>query len=314
MERGFSIGGQSVEPGTRARVDIPLGTLPSLTNLDMHVYVVRGDAEGPTLFLSGAIHGDEINGVEIVRRVLGKVKPNRLSGTLVAVPIVNVYAFIHESRYCPDRRDLNRSFPGSKRGSLASRLAHHFMTEVVELCDYGIDLHTAVRGRYNLPHVRADFSNPELHRLASAFGAPVFFTSNGPRKCVRREATEAGVPVILFEGGEAGRFDHQPISLGVDGVLRVMKELGMIGHAPGATETVEATGTKWVRAKRGGLLRLDRLTGEPVKKRQKLGTIGDALGDESSRVIAPCDGIIISHVTNPLLNQGDAIIHIAKTG
>ena len=313
MAASLVIGDQEVPPASRLRIDIPLGYLSTMTNVSMPVHVVRGEEEGPALFLAGAIHGDEINGVEIVRRVMDKVDPGKLSGTLVAVPIVNVYGFILESRYLPDRRDLNRSFPGSKRGSQAARLANIFMTEIVKKCDYGIDLHTAARGRFNLPHVRGDFTDPEIHRVASAFGAPVYFHSAGQDGTVRRAANKLGIPVILYEGGEAGRFDHGPISIGVDGTLRVMKELGMIRHAPTPEESIEATGTKWVRAKRGGLLRLDRLTGEPVRRRQKIGTIGDALGDEVVRVIAPSDGIIISHATNPLLNQGDAVVHIART-
>ncbi len=313
MPEAIYIADHEVRPGTRRQIDISLGTLSTLTPVSMHVYVVHGESEGPVMFLSGAIHGDEINGVEIVRRVMSKATPEKLSGTLIAVPIVNAFGFINESRYLPDRRDLNRVFPGSARGSQASRLANTFMTEIVEKCDYGIDLHTASRGRYNLPHVRGDFTDPEIHRIASAFGAPVYYHSLGQDGTVRRAANEQGVRVILYEAGEAGRFDHGPISIGVDGTLRVMKALGMIRHAPAATESVECTGTKWVRAKRGGLLRLDRLTGEPIRKRQKLGTIGDALGEETVRVVAPVDGIIISHATNPLVNQGDAVIHIAKT-
>ena len=314
MSTSLVIGGQEVNRGARMQIDIPLGMLNTLTHVDMAIYVVRGEEDGPTLFLSGAIHGDELNGVEIVRRVMDKVDPGRLRGTLIAVPIVNVFGFISESRYLPDRRDLNRSFPGSKRGSQAARLANIFMTEIVKKCDYGIDLHTAARGRYNLPHVRGDFTNPVIHRVASAFAAPVYLHSAGQDGTIRRAANKLGIPVILYEGGEAGRFDHGPITIGVDGTLRVMKELGMIRSAPAVTEeSVEAVGTKWVRAKRGGLLRLDRLTGEHVRRRQKIGAIGDALGDETVRVIAPADGIIISHATNPLLNQGDAVVHIAKT-
>ncbi len=298
--------------GERVRIDIPLGKLPSLHDLDMHVFVVRGTEPGPTLFLSAAIHGDEINGVEIVRRVLDSVDPTKLCGTLIGIPIVNIFGFIRESRYLPDRRDLNRSFPGSKRGSLASRIANLFMSEIVQKCDYGIDLHTAAQGRFNLPHVRGDFSDPVIHRVAQAFGAPVYYHSKGQDGTVRKAANKIGKPIILYEAGEAGRFEPEPIGIGVAGIQRVMKELGMIRSAPKAGESLEATGTKWVRAKRGGLLRLDRMTGETLRQRQKIGTIGDAVGDSSVRVIAPCDGIIISHATNPLIHQGDAVVHIAR--
>lgn len=314
MSDVFTIGGTNVERGERVRIDIPLGTLPSLNDLDMHVFVVRGTEPGPTLFLAAAIHGDEINGVEIVRRALDSVSPDKLCGTLVGVPIVNIFGFIRESRYLPDRRDLNRSFPGSKRGSLASRVANLFMTEIVQKCDYGIDLHTAAQGRFNHPHVRGDFANPEIHRVAQAFAAPVYYHSKGQDGTVRKAANKIGLPIILYEAGEAMRFEPEPIEIGVAGILRVMKELGMVRTAPRPGISLEATGTKWVRAKRGGLLRLDRMTGETIRHRQKIGTIGDAVGDSSVRVIAPCDGIIISHATNPLIHQGDAVVHIAKIG
>lgn len=312
-EAPFVIAGHEfTEPG-RSRVDVPIGDFPSQTGVHMHVEVVRGEDPGPTIFLSAAIHGDELNGVEVVRQVLGKVSPDTLAGTIVAVPIVNVFAFIAESRYLPDRRDLNRAFPGSARGSMAARLAHLFMKEIVEKCDYGIDLHTAAQGRYNLPHVRGDFTDPKVHRIATAFGAPVFYHSPGRDGTVRRAANAKGIPVILYEAGEAGRFDLDSVAIGVQGTQRVLKELGMITTAPAQRKpSVEATGTKWVRAKRAGVLRLTRFTGDPVKKRQKIGTIGDALGDESVRVNAPCDGIVISHSTHPLLNQGDAVVHLAK--
>ena len=308
----LTIGGVAIPRGERTRVDLPLGTLPSLHDLDMHVFVVRGQADGPTLFISGAIHGDEINGVEIVRRVLAKVDESTLKGTLIGVPIVNIFGFIRESRYLPDRRDLNRSFPGSKRGSLASRIANLFMTEIVANSDYGIDLHTAAQGRFNLPHVRGDFADPVIYQLAGAFGAPVYYHSKGLDGTVRKASNKLGKPVILYEGGEAGRFEKGPINIGVNGILRVMKDLGMIKSAPRATKSLEATGTKWVRARRGGLLRLDRLTGEQVKRRQKIGTVGDAVGESLVRVSAPCDGIIISHATSPLIHQGDAVVHIAR--
>lgn len=314
MSNSLKIGDTTVLPGTRVRIGIPLGTLPSLDDLKMHVFVVRGTRPGPTLFVSAAIHGDEINGVEIVRRVLDGVTPDNLCGTLIAVPIVNVFAFIRESRYLPDGRDLNRSFPGSKRGSLAARIARMFMDEIVSKCDVGIDLHTAVTGRFNLPHVRGNFEDPRLRELAVVFGAPVFYHSKGQDGTVRRAANKAGKAVLLYEGGEAGRFETEPIEIGVAGIQRVMHHLGMV-DAPNLphVDSIEGFGTKWVRARRGGLVRLDRTTGQMVRQRQKLGTIGDAVGEQLVRITAPCAGIIISHATNPLIHQGDAVIHIAKT-
>ena len=280
----------------------------------MRVEVVRGETPGPVVWLSSSIHGDEINGVEVVRQVLRKLRPSNLTGTVIGIPIVNVFGFDHESRYLPDRRDLNRSFPGSVRGSMASRLAKLFMTEFVEKCDLGIDLHTASKGRYNLPQIRGSMSNEVVRACAQKFGAPVFVESNPPKGSLRKAANAKGIPVVLYEGGEAGRFDNDAIDLGIDGTLRVLKAIGMLKRAPSLpdAEVLEIPNTKWVRARRAGLLRLKFTTGDFVKKKQKIGVIGDALGDRVVRVSSPCDGIIISHATTPLLNQGDPIVHIAE--
>lgn len=310
----LTIAGTTIGMAERSALELPLGQLPTQTKVAMRVEVVRGQGPGPVVWLSSSIHGDEINGVEIVRQVLRKLKPGNLTGTVIAVPIVNVFGFDQESRYLPDRRDLNRSFPGSPRGSMASRLANFFMTEVVQKCDLGIDLHTASKGRYNLPQVRGSLADTIVSECAQAFSAPVFIESTPPKGSLRKAANSAGIPVVLYEGGEAGRFDLDAIDLGIDGTLRVLKALGMVKRAPSVPdhEVLEIPKTKWVRARRAGLLRLKFTTGDFVKKKQKIGVIGDALGDRVSRVSSPCDGIIISHATTPLLNQGDPIVHIAS--
>jgi predicted deacylase len=262
--------------------------------------------------LSAAIHGDEINGVEIVRQVLARIKPRQLCGTLIAVPIVNIFGFIEQSRYLPDRRDLNRSFPGSARGSLASRLAHLFVQEVVNRCTHGIDLHTATHHRINLPQIRADLRNPETYRCAKAFSAPLMIHASTRDGSLRQAAARRGIPTLLYEAGEALRFDTEAIHYGVEGILRVMVELGMYDvNLTAAEASLEVNQTKWVRASRGGILHREVALGQVVERRQRLGTITDAFGGKTTYVRAPFRGIAIGHTQNPLVNQGDGIFHIA---
>lgn len=309
-----TIGGNAIAPGRRRNFDIPMARLPTDTWLSLPVVVINGRRAGPALFLSGAIHGDELNGVEIVRRVTATLDARSLAGTVIAVPIVNVFGFVNESRYLPDRRDLNRSFPGSARGPLAARMAHLFMQEVVARCDYGIDLHTGSWSRTNLPQVRGDLRDTQVRRCAEAFGAEIMLHSRVRDGSLRQAATAAGVHVLLYEGGEANRFDDFAIEAGVGGVLRVMRELGMWdgdGADPRATPLATAR-SYWVRARRGGILRLDAGLGETVTAGQLLGSVADAFGTGVSRVRARTEGIVIGHLRKPLVNQGDALVHVAE--
>lgn len=310
----ITVGGVAIAPGKRQHIEVPVARLPTQTPISLPVTVINGKQGGARIWISAAIHGDEINGVEIIRQVLGHVSPRTLRGTLIAVPVVNVFGFIEQSRYLPDRRDLNRSFPGSSRGSLASRLAHLFMTEVVAHCTHGIDLHTAAIHRCNLPQIRANLDDNETRRCAIAFGAPMMIHASTRDGSLRQAAAKKGIPVLLYEGGEALRFDSDAIQAGVEGILRVMETLEMIppSHPPFPTEeTITVKTTRWLRASRGGLLHLDVDLGQSVSKRQKLGTIRDAFGNKSVNVLAPQDGLIIGYTRNPLVNQGDAMLHLA---
>lgn len=311
-----TIGGTSVSAGTRVALEIPVGRLPTQTPVSIPVEVINGRKPGPRLWISAALHGDEVNGVEIVREVLERIDPEKLCGAVVAVPIVNVFGFLNDSRYLPDRRDLNRSFPGSKTGSLAARLARLFLDEIVTVCTHGIDLHTAAEGRYNHPHIRGNLNDPETRRIAEAFMAPVMMSASAPRGSLRHVAANRGIPILLFEGGEAKRFDKYPVAVGVDGVLRVMDALEMREYTeePVSHETFESTSSKWVRARRAGILRLNFESGDFVHRKQLLGTIGDVYERKMTKVTSPFDGIILSHVTHPLVHQGDALLHIARLG
>ncbi len=290
-----------------------MARLPTQTMLSLPVEVVNGTRRGPRVWLSAAIHGDELNGMEVIQRALQEVKPHTLRGQIVAVPIVNVFGFIDQDRYLPDRRDLNRCFPGSPRGSLASRLAHLFMSTVVSGSHYGIDLHTGSHHRTNLPQVRGDLADPETRRIAEAFGAPIMIHGDCPQGSLRQAAARRGIPVIVYEAGEPLRFDEEAIAIGVRGVRNVMTDLGMMPkRRRSRTRCVQASRRTWIRARRSGVLQLQIRLGDTVAKGQTLATIRDVFGEEHTDQRSPSDGLVIGHTNNPLVNQGDAIIHLAR--
>jgi hypothetical protein len=310
----FEIAGTRIGPGERRRLEIPVARLFTQTMLSLPVTVVTGTSGGPRLWLDAALHGDELNGAEVIRRVLDKLRPERLRGTVVAVPIVNVFGFVQQSRYLPDRRDLNRSFPGSARGSLAARLAHLFMNEVVARCTHGIDIHTGSHHRTNLPQVRANLDDPETARCARAFSAPLTIHAGAIKGSLRHAAAGRGIPILVYEAGEPQRFNDDAIRAGVSGVLRVMAALGMVPRVPGrAPRSVEVRDTLWERSPRSGILHLRARLGQTVRENEPLCAIADAFGDEQVQVGASCDGIVIGRTNNPLVHRGDAIVHLALT-
>ena len=309
----MTVGTETVTPGQRLDTELRVARLPTGSWLSLPVSVIAGRRPGPRLWLSAAIHGDELCGIEIVRQVLEPITPDALCGAIVAVPVVNVFGFTTGSRYLPDRRDLNRSFPGSPRGSLAARLAHLFMRDVVRDGSYGIDLHTGAEGRTNLPQVRGDLDDPEVVALATAFAAPVSIHARTRDGSLREAATRAGATVLLYEGGEASRYDHEPIAAGVDGVRRVLAHLGMLDDGDATPpHSHTSRNTTWVRARRSGLLDLDVGLGQRVTEQQQLGVIRDAGGTLEATVRASAGGIVIGTATSPLVHQGDAVVHIAS--
>jgi hypothetical protein len=316
-QKSLRIGGVDVAPGERVTVDLPVANLYTRGELTMPVRVVRGRKEGPTLFVSAAIHGDEINGVEIIRRLLRLRALRRLRGTLIAVPVVNVFGFIGHSRYLPDRRDLNRSFPGSERGSLAARLAHLFMSEIVYNSTHGIDLHTGTTHRCNLPQVRGALGQNGVEPLARAFGAPVVLDSNFRDGSLRASVHDYGIPLLVYEGGEALRFEEMAIRSGLRGVVGVMEALEMLPPSRrrrrGKAQTVVARASTWVRAPESGILRMRASLGSTVHQGEILGMLGDPFGDHDIEVRAPASGLVIGRSHLPLVNEGDALFHIART-
>jgi predicted deacylase len=309
----IKVGTSLVKPGERATVRLPVADLYTGTSLAMPVHVVCGRRHGPTLFVSAAIHGDELNGVEIIRRILKRKALASIRGTLLAVPIVNVHGFLDQSRYLPDRRDLNRSFPGSRKGSVAARMAHTFMHEIVDKADFGIDLHTGAINRANLPQVRGNLDDEATLQLARAYGAPVIINANARDGSLRQCAADKGMPMLIYEAGEALRFDELSIRAGLRGTLNAMRHIGMLplSTKSRAAAPVVADSTSWVRAPASGIVIPKVQLGSRVTADQVLAAIGDPVSDEEAPVTAPFDGIVIGYSKLPLAHEGDALFHVA---
>lgn len=314
MATPLEIAGQQILPGETKRIELPTVSLYTDTNMSIPIFVKRGKRNGPTLFVSAAIHGDELNGIEIITRLINSKKINTLKGTLIAVPFVNGYGVLNQSRYLPDRRDLNRSFPGSKRGTLAGRIANLFLNEVVAKCDYGIDLHTGAIHRTNLPQIRADLDDPETLEMAKSFGIPVLLNSNFRDGSLRQEANELGVKILLYEAGEALRFDEVSIRAGVKGIVNVMRHLGLLNKTKTATHKTDpfvANQSSWVRATESGFINFERELGDYVEKGESLATIQDPFGKVLDTINSHAKGIIIGKQNIPLAQEGEAMYHIA---
>jgi len=315
LSKPMRVGGVLLKRGQRRRLEIPVARLPTGTALSLPVTVLRGKYAGPTVFLSAAIHGDEINGTEIINQVVDAVNASALRGALITVPIVNVYGFIQRSRYLPDRRDLNRSFPGSRKGSLASRLAYLFLEEVVSKCSHGIDFHTGALHRTNLPHIRAALDQPESRALAEAFAAPLMYDSPRIKGSLRAEAFRREMPILVFEGGEPLDFDPTVIEAGVSGTLRVLAALGMIDakSAPTAKRrSPEAKRTRWLRAGRSGILHLEAKLGDRVREGDVVARVNDPFSGRRRSVVAPFGGVVFALTTTPMVYQGDAVLRLAE--
>ncbi len=310
----LEISGISIPRGTHKDIAIEL---PDLYNLpaSIPVHVMRGRRKGPTVFVSAAIHGDELNGIEIIRRLRKLSILKKLKGTLILVPVVNVYGLSSHSRYLPDRRDLNRSFPGSSKGSLAARIAKIFFEEIVKKCDFGIDLHTGAIHRSNLPQIRTNTKNELTLKLAKSFEAPVILHSEIRDNSLRAEAQEVGVPVLLYEAGEALRFDETSIKIGVKGIINVLKALEMLppSQKKRYRNPLLLKSSSWARAVESGILRTLKSLGDSVTQGEIIAFIDEALGNRSYELLAPFDGIIIGKSQIPLVQEGDAVFHIART-
>ena len=311
----FPIGKEAIAPGTRRVVDLPVSVLSDHTPVNLSVQVIHGARPGPRIFVSAAIHGDEVIGVEIARRLMRAAPLRSVRGTLIVVPIVHSFGFLNRSRYMPDRRDLNRSFPGNSGGSLASRLASLFLTEVVARCELGIDLHSAAVHRTNLPQIRVSPGHPRLLELARVFGAPVVLSSPERPGSLRGEAAARGVEMLLYEAGEGLRFDEMAVRSGVAGILRVLHHRGMLpgrGISRPRAAPLIARESVWLRAPRGGLMRTFKGDGDIVAEGDLMAAVSDPFGETEAELVAPFAGVVVGRAVLPVVNEGDAVFHLAR--
>lgn len=314
LQADFVLGNSQIAPGSRMVVDIPFGKLYTHTELNIGAHVIHGKRPGPVLLITAALHGDEINGVEICRRLLRLPRLNNLKGTLVVVPIVNTYGFVQQSRYLPDRRDLNRSFPGSEKGSLGSRMAWQFTDRILKKSTHVIDLHTGAIHRSNYPQVRATSKDKVSLKMAESFNAPIIIKAASRDGTMRGTANGLGIPIILYEAGEALRFDEQAINIGVRGIVNVMHSLGMLRtlKRQQKTDSLFSKKSSWIRAEHDGIARYYQRLGQIVNAGDVLAHIYSPYSDFEVAVLAPFSGIIIGRNNLPLVNEGEALFHIAE--
>jgi predicted deacylase len=306
---------QEILPGQTAELNLPVAELPTHTKVHLPVYVFRGMEPGPVLLVTAALHGDEVNGTETIRSMIVNKLLMPKAGTVIAMPIVNVYGFLSQSRALPDGKDLNRSFPGSKIGSLARRLAYLLLNEVVVHADYGIDLHTGGASRTNFPQVRCDFTRPESVELGKAFGAPYLLHTKEIPGSFRKSASVLGKSIIVFEGGESSRFDDYSISEARDGIQRLMAHLGMCDRLVAPRTSKILSESSWMRARIAGLFHPEVRYGDAVQKGEVIATLGDPYGEKTVKIKSSRTGFIIGLNNKPVVNAGDALIHIGvETG
>lgn len=313
MPQPFEIAETRIEPGEFKELNLKVSEFYTSAAANIPLFVKRGQAPGPVLFVTAAVHGDEINGVQVVRNLIIELKERDIKGTFVGVPVVNRFGFINQTRDMPDNRDLNRAFPGDPTGSLASRYAHRIFSEIIQKCTHGIDLHTAGTSRTNLPQIRCDISNNACKQMAQSFGTNIILDHVSSRGTLRREATEHGVPTIIYEAGETFKFERDVVAQGKRGVLRVMASLGMIDYpSPPPPYQIIVKHSSWVRADKGGLLDVYVRPGDVVYEGDEIAVITNPFGKERGAIKAPFSGVVIGRVTLPLVLPGNPIAHLVK--
>jgi predicted deacylase len=315
--RPLVIFGESVLPGESKTIQLEIARLHTTTKLTIPIIVRRSKVEGPVVLFSGGIHGDEFNGIEIVRQLISKKINKPKKGTIICIPIINIYGFINRSRDFPDGRDLNRVFPGSRKGSLASRFAHHIITDIMPIVDYAVDFHAGGASRFNAPQIRLTPNNPEVKLLAEAFNAPFTLFSKNIAGSFRSSSEKLNVKMLLFEGGKSLDINHEVAQEGINGVKRLLKHLEMLDpkhDVPSQKKpTIYIEKSGWLRAKCSGLLIDNNLVGEFVKKGTILGMITDPFGKFERKIKAPNDGYVLNANHSPIVYQGDAIYHLSNT-
>jgi predicted deacylase len=307
----MTINNIEINPGDNLLVRLNISKLPSGTQIDIPIHVSRAMEPGPVLLLMAGMHGDEVNGIETIRRMIRRRMLQPLRGTVLAVPILNIYGFLNFSREVPDGKDVNRSFPGSPNGSLASRVAARFTQEILPLIDYGLDFHTGGASRSNYPQIRCELDNAQSAVLAQEFGAPFILNSKLRPGSLREEASKMGKSILVYEAGESLRFDENSINTAIEGAMRVMHHLGMTDTSvPMSQPPVVCKKTTWIRARRAGLFRSFVKNGQAINRGQQVGTVADPFGYASHPITSPVSGYVIGLNHMPVVNQGDAILNI----
>lgn len=307
--------GETILPGTSKTIEVEIAKLHSMTKLKIPVIIERSKIDGPTVLLSACLHGDEINGTEIVRKIIrNKInKPKR--GTIICIPIINIFGFINQTREFPDKRDLNRVFPGSKTGSLASRFAHFLVTEIIPKIDYAIDFHAGGASRFNAPQIRIVPNNTELKELATVFNSPFTLYSKNIPGSFRNACTKLGVKMLLFEGGKSLDLNELITTKGIEGTMRFLNHLDMLNPKKEVPHTTEKTifieKSNWIRANFSGMFHGLVKIGSFVQKGELLAMISDPYGKVEYKLKAPNDGYVINVNDAPIVYQGDAVFHIS---
>lgn len=315
FKKSLMIAGKKILPGSSRNLRLKISETYFGDPVYIHLRVIRSREPGPVVLITAGIHGDELNGTGIVHELISSARPRLRRGTLILIPVVNIFGFENNERYLPDRRDLNRFFPGSPVGSMAARFAHTLMTEVVNRCDYGIDLHTAAIQRINFPNIRGDLGDPEVKRLARAFGSELIINGKGPDQSFRREACRAGCPTITVEAGEPWKIEPSVLKLGVRGIHNILRELKMTDGDPVKPPyQFSAYKTRWIRAELGGILRFHVSPGQPVLKGEALATNYSVMGRQQNILTSPMNGIILGMTTMPTVKPGEPVCHIAQVG
>jgi predicted deacylase len=310
-KKNIRINGVDITPGNNDQVSLNWYQLPTKTVIEIPVYVFRSEKPGPTLLILAGMHGDEINGIEIVRRLITREDVKKpLCGSIIAIPVINIISFLSGSRDLPDGRDLNRCFPGTKSGSLGSRIAYDLMNEIIPQIDFGIDFHTGGAKINNYPQLRCVFNNKTNLDLGKKFSPALIINSPFRDNTLRKEASKKEKSILVFEGGESSRFDYLSINEGMNGCLRLMKHLKMVDIDLPNNPTVFLKKTSWVRAKSSGLFHTSKTNGSHINKGELIGMIVDPYGEHQEKLVAPHDGYIIGINNQPVVNQGDALMHI----
>lgn len=308
----FQVHNTIVPKGSQVMVKIPVGRIPSGNLISIQAHVIRSQKDGPTALILGGVHGDEVNGVEIVRRSIEEnIYKDLQIGTVIAIPVVNIYGFINFSRDVPDGKDINRSFPGNKSGSLASRVAFHLSRKILPLADFGIDFHTGGRGNFNYPQIRYTTGHEASEQMAKVFAAPILLAKKTIPKSLRKYAMELEIPMLVYEGGENLRMDSFATTEGLEGLKRILIHKKMLPGGITEKPSPHFAKSSWVRSPKAGMFQFVKQSGDPIQKGEIIGFITDAYGLEKHKLTANRAGHIIGHNNLPVVSQGDALFHVA---